>query len=123
MPRSLPGVPAPSRIMLSLSPAPPLTQENVLAVLVEGKNLDFRDLQTTFGIISASSLKDIVEQFLHRRGYYEPSWRTLIFTLDDAGKTQIADCIKSYGEPIQGVCVYVCARNRERYPNFLRKAW
>ena len=66
---------------------------------------EWTDLRDYFGVDSASSLEDVVERFLLGRGRYQsPSWRALIFALDDMGETQVADCIRNHGEPVQGEC-------------------
>ena len=33
---------------------------------------------------------------------WEPSWRRLIWTLDDEGQTQVADNIRHFAEPVLG---------------------
>jgi hypothetical protein len=86
---------------------PPLTQGNILEA-VKGVQ-DQAHLIEYFGFYpTRRSIEDTVEDFLLGRGFYQPSWRAVIFTLDLVGKTQIADRIRNHGEPIQGVCVYVC---------------
>ena len=53
---------------------------------------------------SRDSLKDVVERFLQGHGrYQQPSWRAVIFSLDGAEETHLANHIRSYGEPVQGV--------------------
>ena len=54
----------------------------------------------------SSSLKDAVEQFLKGQGNFQPSWRAIIFTLDGAGKSGVANHIRSYIEPVQGRCTH-----------------
>ena len=56
----------------------------------------------------SSSLNDAVEQFLKGQGNFQPSWKAIIFVLDGIGETAVANCVRSYGEPVQGVCVCVC---------------
>ena len=55
-------------------------------------------------------LKAVVEKFLLGEGFYQPSWRAVIFTLDKADESHLADQIRSYGEPVQGesACTIVC---------------
>ena len=56
-------------------------------------------------------LKAVVEKFLLGEGLYLPSWRRVIFSLDEANESHLADQIRSYGEPVQGestcTCVYL----------------
>ena len=49
-------------------------------------------------------LKAVVEKFLLGEGLYQPSWRRVIYSLDDADEIQLADKIRSFGEPVQGEC-------------------
>ena len=48
--------------------------------------------------------KDVVERFLKGQDhfYQQPSWRAVIFSLDRAGETHLADRIRHYAEPMQG---------------------
>ena len=85
--------------LYALSPAPPLTAGNTLKAL-EGVE-DWGEVASWLGTYS-SSLKEAVELFLQGRGHFQPSWRAVIFALDEAGETPIASCIRSYGEPVQG---------------------
>ena len=55
-------------------------------------------------------LKFVIEKFLQGKGgrYKQSSWRAVIWSLYKANEIQLASHIKSYGEPLQGVCaVYV----------------
>ena len=47
-------------------------------------------------------LKAVVEAFLLGEGDYRPSWRTLIHQLHWAGKTNVAEKIKTNGELQKG---------------------
>ena len=104
------------------SPAPPLTLENVLKEVERVKNR--RNLSRELGINIPSiqhqhdsdeaCLKAVVERFLLGEGRYQPSWRAVIFSLDWADESHLADQIRSYGEPgepVQGestcTCVYL----------------
>ena len=84
-----------------LSPAPPLTLENVLKA-VEGM-----DSGQLHGWLNATitgsrnvSTAYIVEQFLQGQFYYQPSWRAVIFALDGSGKFDHANRIRHYAEPV-----------------------
>ena len=88
-----------SLLCCSLSPAPPLTFKNVLKAVERMRN--WKDLCQLFGIY-ASALEDVVDYFVRGRGPYQPSWRRVIFSLDEANETHLADQIRSYGEPVQG---------------------
>ena len=97
-------------VLFSLS-APLLTLENVLKAVEGVKDLG-KLTQWFFGgpLYSDYSLKNVVELFLQGQGrYQQPSWRAVIFALDGAGETHLANHIRSYGEPVQGVCVCVCS--------------
>ena len=52
-------------------------------------------------------LKAIIEKFLLGEGRYQPSWRAMIYLLDEVEEVQLADKIRSFGEPIQGGCRYL----------------
>ena len=55
---------------------------------------------------SDNCLKTVVEKFLLGKGRYEqPSWRAVIWSLYKTNEIHLADQIKSYAEPVQGVCV------------------
>ena len=51
-------------------------------------------------------LKAVVEKFLLGEGYYQPSWRRVIYSLDDADEIQLANKIRSFGKPVQGECTW-----------------
>ena len=92
--------------LYALSPAPPLTVENILKALEGVKNWGgVASCLGTYGGRS-SSLKEIVEKFLQGRSRFQPSWRAVIFAHDMAEKTPVASRIRSYGEPIQGRYTY-----------------
>ena len=94
-----------SKVYVSFSRSvPPLTQGNMLEAVKGVQNWVL--LIRCFGVLSASSPEDVVEQFLLGRGFYQPSWRAVIFALDLMGETQIADHIRNHGEPVQGGCVF-----------------
>ena len=59
---------------------------------------------SSFSIIY--SLRDAVEWFLQGRGFYQPSWRAVIFALDGTEETPIVNRIRNYGEPVQGRYAY-----------------
>ena len=86
--------------MLFPQPHVPLIVENLLKAS-EGMK-DWVSLASWLGTFSSSSLKDAMEQFVQGQGRYQPSWRAVIFALDKAGDTPVANCIRSYGEPVQG---------------------
>ena len=91
----------PKICLYALSPAPPLTVENILKAL-EGVSKDWRGVARWLGTSYSSSLKEAVEQFLQGQGHFQPSWRAVIFALDGAVETPVASRIRSYGEPVQG---------------------
>ena len=55
-------------------------------------------------------LKSVIEKFLQRKGcrHKQPSWRAVIWSLYLTNEIQLASHIKSYGEPLQGVCIVLC---------------
>ena len=88
---------------LSLSPAPPLTLENIMKEVegvrnTSGLELWFRGFMND----PISSITDIVESFLQGRGPHQPSWRAVIFALDGSRESRIANRIRHYAEPVQG---------------------
>ena len=101
----------PKICLYALSPAPPLTVENILKALegVESWVVVATWLGTYLG--SSSSLKEAVEKFLQGQGRFQPSWRAVIFALDGAGETPVASRIRSYGEPVQGRYTYTHQAN------------
>ena len=90
--------------MSFLSPAPPLTLENVLKEVkgVSGEDLYCELNATIFTPIMGISTEDAMKAFLQGRYHYQPSWRTLIFALDGLGKIDRANRIMHYAEPVQG---------------------
>ena len=89
----------------ALSPAPPLTVENILKAL-EGVE-DWVGVASWLGTNNvSSSLKEAVEEFLQGQGDFQPSWKAVIFALDGAWETPLASRIRSYGEPVQGRYTY-----------------
>jgi len=92
--------------------APPLTVENVceavqgvkwtvlgLPLIGFDKCLEFEDTS------NENHLWAVVECWLGGGGHAtdrEPSWRRLIWTLDDKGQTQVADKIRHFAEPVLG---------------------
>ena len=90
----------------TLSPAPPLTVDNIMKA-VEG--VDWIDLAAwlTGQYGRSDSLKDAVERFLKGQGLYQPSWRAIIFALNGAHESDLANHIRSYGEPVQGRCTHI----------------
>ena len=56
-------------------------------------------------------LKAVIEGFLGGRGYYKkPSWRAVIRSLYKANEIQLAEHIRSFAEPVQGMvrCIIDC---------------
>ena len=49
-------------------------------------------------------LKAVVEMFLLGVGDFQPSWRRVIHSLDCVDEVQLANKIRSFGEPVQGEC-------------------
>ena len=96
----------PFEYCVALSPAPPLTVDNIMKA-VEGVK-DWGLVAGFLGVLSSSSFKDAVERFLEGLGDFQPSWKAIIYALDRMGEIAFANCIRSYGEPVQGVCVCVC---------------
>jgi hypothetical protein len=100
---------------IPLSPAPPLTLDNIFNVVKNvrswrtlGQHIyyfssDLDDIQD--GLVSNDDvcLKAVIEEFLSGEGRYEqPSWRALIWSLYKANEIQLAENIKRFSEPVQG---------------------
>lgn len=100
-----------------LSPAPPLTFDNLYKAVKGVKS--WRDLGDRLGLLPYEldtiqrehgpddlCLKVVVEKFLQGecRLYPHPSWQTVIWTLDEINETHLADETIDYGEPVQGEC-------------------
>ena len=94
----------------SLSPAPPLTVDNVMKAVEGVKNRGnfIAHLSGIYIPIKEAYLKDNVQQFIQGEGSYQPSWRRVIYALDVVNEIHLADQIRHYGEPVQGVCTCVC---------------
>ena len=122
------------RILSSLLVAPPLTSDVLLPLLKGVKswrklakeliyaydeddpfsslltppsysqhNLD--DLQLQWGT-DEDCLKAVIEIFLQGRGRYkQPSWKAVLRSIYNTDDLQPAASIKSYAEPLQGVCI------------------
>ena len=97
------------------SPAPPLTLDNVLKAVEGVKVWEDLGLWLGFDVVDTDSikhqhvsdeacLKAVVEKFLLGEGRYQPSWRRVICSLDRTNEVQLADKIRSFGEPVQGEC-------------------
>ena len=93
----------PKICLYALSPAPPLTVENILKALEGVKN---RGGVTIWLGTYGGSLKEALEHFFQGQGRFQPSWRAVNFALDGAGETHLANHIRSYGEPVQGRYTY-----------------
>ena len=95
-------------------PAPPLTLDAVFEV-VKGK-MSWRVLARQLigwsdrklnailrqHVSDEACLKAVVEAFLLGEGEYRPSWRSVIHSLHEAGKSHLAEKIKTNAEPHQG---------------------
>ena len=100
-----------SLLCCSLSPAPPLTVDNVMKAVEGVKNWTGFIIHLRGGIYNPNdeaNLKDIVQEFIQGEGSYQPSWRAVIHALDFTNEIHVADQIRHYGEPVQGVCTCVC---------------
>ena len=99
----------------SLSPAPPLTLENVLeavknvqswrtlGVQIYSPLLSIMDAIRRQHVSDEARLKAVIEGFLSDKGYYkQPSWRAVIWSLYEANEIQLAEHIRSYAEPVKG---------------------
>jgi hypothetical protein len=65
-------------------------------------NLD--DLQHRHGS-DEDCLKTVIDIFLQGRGQHkQPSWGAVLWSLYNTNELQLATSIKSYAEPLQGVC-------------------
>ena len=88
---------------ISLSLAPPLTVENIVKEVEGVRNVDQLQKWLYNGtIIFNPSIADVVEEFVQGGGRYQLSWRAVIFALDGAEETCLADRIRHYAEPVPG---------------------
>lgn len=100
-------------LLCTLSPAPPLTIDSVF-VAVKGVK-DWRDFGEELGLspwkLDAIQhehgsdnlcLKVVVEKLLRGESRFHPSWRAVIWILDEISENHLANKIMDYGEPIQG---------------------
>jgi len=70
-------------------------------LILDGKYDEIKLKNTT----NENRLRAVVECWLGSGGEAvgeEPSWRRLIWTLDDKGQTQVADKIRHFAEPVLG---------------------
>ena len=122
-------------VLLSHLAAPSLTLENVLPVVKGVRSwrtlakhlvyaydpedggvpplmpgtVDLDDFQHQHGS-DEDCLKVVVEKFLLGEGQYsQPSWRAVIWSLYNANEIQLAEHIRCYAEPLQGVCMCMYA--------------
>ena len=101
-------------LLSSLSPAPPLTLENVLEAV---KNVQswrtlgvriYSPLSSKLDAIhhqhvsDEACLKAVIEGFLSGKGRYKPSWRRVIWSLYRVNEIQLAEHIRSFAEPVKG---------------------
>ena len=95
--------------------APPLTVENVCEAVqgVEWTLLgerfilsdEYEEIEELHDTSNENRLRAVVECWLGGSGEtvrQGPSWRRLIWTLDDNGQTQVADKIRHFAEPVLG---------------------
>ena len=47
-------------------------------------------------------LHALIDHWLQGEGDEQPSWRALVFNLDYAGETELADKIRQFAEPVSG---------------------
>ena len=86
-----------------LSPAPPLTVESIVKEVEGVRSVDKLQSWLISGLYFLDpKITSVVKLFVQGRGPYQPSWRAMIFALDGAGETHIADRIRHYAEPVQG---------------------
>ena len=99
----------------SLSPAPPLTLENILEAVKNvrswrrlGVHICYSSVLSLDGIqgqqvSDEACLKAVIEDFLSGKGRYQhPSWRVVIWYLYKANEIQLAEHIRSFAEPVKG---------------------
>ena len=69
---------------------------------MNGADLYFSLNPNKGSVASDISTDKVVKDFLQGRYHYQPSWRALIFSLDDGGSADRANRIMHYAEPVQG---------------------
>ena len=102
--------------LIALSPAPPLTLDNILNVVKNVRSWrtlgqllcsylssELDDIQRQH-VSDEACLKAVIEGFLSGKGdhYKQPSWRAIIWSLYRANEIQLAEHIRSFAEPVQG---------------------
>ena len=101
-------------LSIHTSPVPPLTLDNVfdavknvrswsaLGEYIYSSSFELDDIQRRHASDEAC-LKAVIELFLNGEGdYKQPSWRAIIWSLYNANEIQLAECIRSFAEPVQG---------------------
>ena len=97
----------------SLCLAPPLTIESILTAVqgVAWRNLGrwlFSGNKSYLDEIEAQYQSDderlhaLIDHWLQGEGAEQPSWRALIYNLDWAEETKVADKIHQFAEPVSG---------------------
>ena len=96
---------------VALSPAPPLTVENIVKAVEGVKDTKELALALNAAYMDGSNIKDVVEMFVVERGRYKQlSWRAVIITLDVTGETHVANQIRHYAEPVHVGRLHVMLR-------------
>ena len=99
--------------LLLSSLAPPLTVDNILTAVqgVEWRNLGEQLFCNKLSYLDKierqyqsddERLHALIDHWLQGEGEDEPSWRALIYNLDYAGESRIADTIRHFAEPVSG---------------------
>ena len=97
----------------SLCLAPPLTIESILTAVqgVAWRNLGenlFSNNKSYLDEIEAQHqsadehLHALIDHWLQGEGAEQPSWRALVYNLDWAKETEVADKIRQFAEPVSG---------------------
>ena len=98
----------------SLCLAPPLTIESILTAVQGvawrnlGRYLFWNKPNSYLDEIEAQyqsddeCLRALIDHWLEGEGQEQPSWRALIYNLDWAKETEVADKIRQFAEPVSG---------------------
>ena len=102
----------------SLCLAPPLTVDSILTAVQGvawrnlGKWLFFNKPDSYLDEIEAQYQSDderlhaLIDHWMESEGDEQPSWRALVFNLDLAEETELADKIRQFAEPVSGESCY-----------------
>ena len=92
-------------------PVPPLTFDNILKIVKNLRRWHILDHCHYFSpnltaIQHQHCVSVTIEKFLSGKGDEQPTWRALIWSLFQSNEIQLAEQIRSFAEPLQGMGRY-----------------